>query len=290
MIKKLLSTSKWSNLKGKTVTSTKNKLIFSVKIIQLNSKTVSSMMNKLIFNVKMVKLKSLKQLLFKGGRPGLVVMGGDSCPKVMGSNPGTIYWMDMIFFSHWFVVKNCIVCLKRSKINEKVAGVCPFFKKTPLLTMQQPLPSFHAAIMIFSIKIPIWCRWFWHQRSAVRIPSVHSTLKIFYCYLDTKGNKENTSSENLSSSLCRKNMTIDAARALQIRNHHLRLSQTQTLSPSLNRTHLMPPIIWPPLLLSSLSLFASSSSSLCVRYHAVWPVESRQMSTKVAQKWFYYKK
>ena len=30
-------------------------------------------------------------------------------------------------FSHWFVVKNCIVCLKRLKINEKEGGVGPIF-------------------------------------------------------------------------------------------------------------------------------------------------------------------
>ena len=32
-------------------------------------------------------------------------------------------------FSHWFVVKNCIVCSKRLKINEKEARFGPFFKK-----------------------------------------------------------------------------------------------------------------------------------------------------------------
>ena len=54
--------------------------------------------------------------------PGLVVMGGDS-----RSNPGTVYWMDI--FSHIFVVKISNICLKRSIINEKEAGVGPF-KKT----------------------------------------------------------------------------------------------------------------------------------------------------------------
>ena len=29
-------------------------------------------------------------------------------------------------FSHIFIVKNCIVCSKRTKINEKEAGVGPF--------------------------------------------------------------------------------------------------------------------------------------------------------------------
>ena len=36
-------------------------------------------------------------------KPGLVVMGGDSCPKVVGSNPSTLYWIDI--FSHLFAVK-----------------------------------------------------------------------------------------------------------------------------------------------------------------------------------------
>ena len=45
----------------------------------------------------------------------------------MGSNPGTVYWMDI--FSHIFVVKICNVCLKRPKINKKEAGVGPFFFK-----------------------------------------------------------------------------------------------------------------------------------------------------------------
>ena len=31
-------------------------------------------------------------------------------------------------FSHWFVINNCVVCLKRPKINEKGAEVGPFKK------------------------------------------------------------------------------------------------------------------------------------------------------------------
>ena len=51
--------------------------------------------------------------------------------KVVGSNPGTIYWMD-IFFT-FICCKNCNdVCLKRPTINEKEAGVGPFFKKNIL--------------------------------------------------------------------------------------------------------------------------------------------------------------
>ena len=40
----------------------------------------------------------------------------------MGSNHGTVNWMDI--FSHIFVVKNCNVCLK----NEKEAAVGPFLR------------------------------------------------------------------------------------------------------------------------------------------------------------------
>ena len=43
-----------------------------------------------------------------GGSPGLVVMGGDSRPKVVGSSPGTGYWMDI--FSHLFAVK-IVMCV-----------------------------------------------------------------------------------------------------------------------------------------------------------------------------------
>ena len=43
----------------------------------------------------------------------------------MGSNPGGVYWMDMTFLKV-ICCKNCIVCLKGPKINEKEAEVGPF--------------------------------------------------------------------------------------------------------------------------------------------------------------------
>ena len=43
----------------------------------------------------------------------------------MSSNLGAVYWMDMTFFT-LICCKNCIVCLKRPKINEKEAGIGPF--------------------------------------------------------------------------------------------------------------------------------------------------------------------
>ena len=41
----------------------------------------------------------------------------------MSSNPGNVYWMDFLAF---ICCKNCDVCLKTTKINEKEARV---FKK-----------------------------------------------------------------------------------------------------------------------------------------------------------------
>ena len=69
----------------------------------------------------------LLTLFFQGGSPGLVVMGRDLHSKGCGSNPSTVYWMDI--FSHLFVLKICNVCLKRPKINEKGRD-WPIFKKS----------------------------------------------------------------------------------------------------------------------------------------------------------------
>ena len=53
----------------------------------------------------------------------------------MGSNPGTVYWIDMIFFT-LICYKNCSdVSLKRPKINEKEAGVGPFKKHIRMVTL-----------------------------------------------------------------------------------------------------------------------------------------------------------
>ena len=57
-------------------------------------------------------------------------MGDDHVREVMGSNPGAVYWMDMTFFK-FICCKNCIVCLKRPKINANEAGVGPFLEKKP---------------------------------------------------------------------------------------------------------------------------------------------------------------
>ena len=55
-----------------------------------------------------------------------MVMGGDSHSEGCRFKS----WHRILdgHFSHIFVVKICNVCLKRPKINEKEAGVIPFFK------------------------------------------------------------------------------------------------------------------------------------------------------------------
>ena len=63
----------------------------------------------------------LQRTFKKGGSHGLVVMGRDSCSKGRG------------FESRSYIL-DCIVCLKRPKINETVAGVGPFFKKRTFKT------------------------------------------------------------------------------------------------------------------------------------------------------------
>ena len=67
-------------------------------------------------------------LTFKmGGSPGLVVMGGDSWSKGHGSNPGAVYWMDILHFSHLFVVK--IVMFVWKDENKRKRGRGSPFKK-----------------------------------------------------------------------------------------------------------------------------------------------------------------
>ena len=56
---------------------------------------------------------------------GLVVMGRDSCPKGRGFE--SWHWILDGHFLTYICCKNCDVCFKRPKINEKDAGVGPFF-------------------------------------------------------------------------------------------------------------------------------------------------------------------
>ena len=64
-----------------------------------------------------------------GGSLGIVVLEGDSRSKGHGFESRRRILDGHDIFSHWFVVKSCIVCLKRPKINEKRPGLVHFFKK-----------------------------------------------------------------------------------------------------------------------------------------------------------------
>ena len=74
-----------------------------------------------------------------GGSPGVVVTNDDSCSKGCGFE-----YRRRILDGHFFTLiccKNCIVCLKRPKINEKDAGVGPFKKQCTHLGSCLPIAS-----------------------------------------------------------------------------------------------------------------------------------------------------
>ena len=60
-----------------------------------------------------------------------MVMGEDSYLRGRGFE-SQCHILDGHFFA-LICCKNCIFCLKKTKINEKEAGVAPFFKKTNVL-------------------------------------------------------------------------------------------------------------------------------------------------------------
>ena len=69
-------------------------------------------------------IEGLKIIAILGRSPEFVVMIGDSRSKGCGFKLQHRRLDE--HFSHWFVVKNCIVCLRRPEINKKEAGVGPF--------------------------------------------------------------------------------------------------------------------------------------------------------------------
>ena len=73
--------------------------------------------------------KCLISLIYvsKGGSLGLVVMGGDSCSE--GSRFKSQCRIGWTFFTLISCKNYIVVCLKKTKINEKEAGDGPF-KKT----------------------------------------------------------------------------------------------------------------------------------------------------------------
>ena len=83
---------------------------------------------------------TLKIMQYSGGSPGLVVM-----VMFQSSNPSTVYWMDI--FSHLFVLK-FVMLFEKTKINEKEAGVSPFFKKRNMTALAWHLFTFLTAGLI----------------------------------------------------------------------------------------------------------------------------------------------
>ena len=64
-----------------------------------------------------------------GGSPGLVDIGDNSCSKGCGFESWHCILDGHLDIFTLIYGKNCIVCLKLPKINEKEAGVVPFLKK-----------------------------------------------------------------------------------------------------------------------------------------------------------------
>ena len=88
-----------------------------------------------------------------GGSPGLVVMGGDSRYKGHGfeSRRRILDGHDIFTL---ICCKNCIVCLKRTKINEKEAVVGTFFKNT--IQNSSPRKRLHKQLTSpFEVQTPI---------------------------------------------------------------------------------------------------------------------------------------
>ena len=65
-----------------------------------------------------------KQLCFRVGALVCWLWETTLFQKVVGWNPGTVYWLDIEFFT-LICCRNCILCLKRPKINKKEPGVGP---------------------------------------------------------------------------------------------------------------------------------------------------------------------
>ena len=59
-----------------------------------------------------------KQLCFRVGALVCWLWETTLVQKVAGWNPGTVYWLDIEFLT-LICCRNCIVCLKRPKINKK---------------------------------------------------------------------------------------------------------------------------------------------------------------------------
>ena len=102
-----------------------------VKCMRLRSRVVRFLRMQKTQGVRKLSIplrftQSVWTSLYQGGSPGLVVMGDDSCSRGCGFKSRR-HILDGHFFT-LICCTNCIVCLKRLKINKKEAGVGPFKK------------------------------------------------------------------------------------------------------------------------------------------------------------------
>ena len=92
-------------------------------------------------------------------RPLVQFLWGEThVPKVVGSNPGTVYWVDI--FHIYLLLKNCDdVCYKKPKINDTRGRGWPIFLKKlmqryvgPKVFGSKTFPSFNVSTFLsFSI-------------------------------------------------------------------------------------------------------------------------------------------
>ena len=73
----------------------------------------------------------------------------------MGLNPSTVYWMDMTIFT-LICCKNCIVRLKRPKINEKEARDGPFKKKYRIGKLLNETELNQVFVVLHVFQLLIW--------------------------------------------------------------------------------------------------------------------------------------
>ena len=103
-------------------------------------------------------VKCLKQLNIAGitmpaGALVLWLWEETHIPKVVGSNPGTLYWMDIL--SHISVVKIVLFVWKRPKMSKKEAGVGPFKKTMHQIFLQKFVCCAHQHEDLGNLSIPI---------------------------------------------------------------------------------------------------------------------------------------
>ena len=112
-------------------------------------------------------------------------MGGDSCSKGRGFE--SLHYILDGHFSHIFAVKIYNVCLKRQKINEKEAGVDPFFKQKGVWIYFKRLTTFLSTLYNFYSKTP--SQWICHL--CVQLWTRSQETKLQFLFFHSKVKRKN---------------------------------------------------------------------------------------------------